>query len=316
MKHITELGGFVSEKPTVVTLGKFDGVHRGHRKLLAKVHEIARHRGYDAAVFTFSVSPQVQMGARRAKMLMTNGERAYFLREQNIDLLVECPFTEEIRTMEAGAFAEQILIGRMNAKALVVGTDFRFGLNRAGTPAFLKQYEEAGAFTVDIIEKEKDTEDGTESGAGRDISSTYIREELEKGRMEKVNSLLGYPYFIRGGIVHGRHLGHTLGFPTINQVPDPEKMLPPNGVYFSRTRVGGKWYQGVSNVGVKPTVNGDAMGIETYLFDCSLDLYGQTARVELLSFRRPEMRFASIDALKEQMERDIQAADEYFGANT
>ena len=313
MKHITELNGFVSERPTVVTLGKFDGVHRGHRKLLAKVHEIARHRGYDAAVFTFSVSPQVQMGARKAKMLMTNSERASFLRDQNIDLLVECPFTEEIRTMEAGVFVDRILVERLHAMAVVVGTDFRFGLNRAGTPDFLKQYEAAGAFTVDIVEKEKDMVPGPNEG--RDISSTYIREELEKGAMEKVNSLLGYPYFVRGEIVHGRHLGHTLGFPTINQVPDPEKMLPPNGVYYSKTRVGGKWYQGVSNIGVKPTVSGETMGIETYLFDCSLDLYGQAARVELLSFRRPEMRFASIEELKNQMDSDIRSADEFFSAN-
>ena len=325
MKHITELENFISEKPSVVTLGKFDGVHRGHRKLLARVHEISRRRGYEAAVFTFSVSPQVQMGARKAKMLMTNRERASYLREQNIDLLIECPFTEEIRTMEAGTFVEKILVRRMQAKAVVVGTDFRFGLNRAGTPDFLKQYEEQGVFTVDIIEKEKDTESihasaqndseaaqNEERPEPRDISSTYIREELAAGHMEKVHELLGYPYFVTGEIVHGRHLGHTLGFPTINQVPDPEKMLPPNGVYISRTRVGGKWYQGVSNIGVKPTVDGSAMGIETYLFDCSLDLYGQKARVELLSYRRPEMKFASIDELKNQMDSDIQSADEYF----
>ena len=202
MEHIKELGLFVSERPSVVTLGKFDGVHRGHKKLLARVHEIARHRGYQAAVFTFSISPQVQMGARKAKVLMTNDERARYLRDQNIDLLVECPFTDEIRTMEPETFVRQILIGKMHAKAVVVGTDFRFGLNRAGTPEFLKTYEESGAFTVDIIEKEKDTDcpdtaggAGTEPG-GRDISSTYIREELEKGNMEKVTSLLGYPYIL------------------------------------------------------------------------------------------------------------------------
>ena len=307
MKHITELDNFISENPSVVTLGKFDGVHRGHRKLLARVHEIARRHGYEAAVFTFSVSPQVQMGARKAKMLMTNQERARYLLDQNIDLLIECPFTEQIRTMEAGTFVEEILIRKMKAKAVVVGTDFHFGLNRAGTPDFLKEYEARGAFTVDIIEKEKDLE-------MRDISSTYIREELAAGNIEKVHTLLGYPYFVTGVIVHGRHLGHTLGFPTINQVPDPEKMLPPNGVYFSRTRVGGKWYQGVSNIGVKPTVSGNAMGIETYLFDCSLDLYGQKARVELLRYRRPEMKFASIEELKNQMDADIKAADEYFSS--
>lgn len=314
MKHIQELDSFVSESPCVVTLGKFDGVHRGHKKLLARVHEIARRRGYEAAVFTFSVPPQVQMGARKAGMLMTNQERARYLLDQNIDLLIECPFTDEIRTMEAGTFVDEILIRRMKAKAIVVGTDFRFGLNRAGTPDFLKEYEEMGIFTVDVIEKEKDMDITAAGGEGRDISSTYIREELAKGDMEKVNSLLGYPYFVTGEIVHGRHLGHSLGFPTINQVPDPEKMLPPNGVYYSRTRVGGKWYQGVSNIGVKPTVNGNAMGIETYLFDCSLDLYGQKARVELLSYRRPEMRFASIEDLKNQMDSDIKSADEYFAS--
>ena len=309
MRYIHEIREFISDRPCVVTLGKFDGVHRGHRKLLNKVHEIARKQGLSAAVFTFSVSPQVRMGERKLRMLMTNEERASFLLEQNIDLLVECPFTEEIRTMEPGDFVDRILLGRMKTKAVVVGTDFRFGKDRKGTPAFLKSYRDAGAFSLDIIEKEKDTE----VPETRDISSTYIREELEKGNMEKVTRLLGYPYFVTGKIVHGRHLGHSLGFPTINQVPDPEKMLPPRGVYISRTRVGGKQYQGVSNIGVKPTVNGEKMGIETYLFDCSLDLYGQEARVELLSFRRPEQKFDSIEELKDQMDADIRNADEYFG---
>ncbi|MGN0434383.1 MAG: riboflavin kinase, partial [Bilifractor sp.] len=124
--------------------------------------------------------------------------------------------------------------------------------------------------------------------------------------------LLGQPYFITGKIVHGRHLGHSLGFPTINQIPDPVKMTPPRGVYYSRTLVAGRWYQGISNIGIKPTVGGTAVGLETYLFDCTLDLYGQEARVELLSFRRPEEKFSDINELKEQMDRDIQAADNYF----
>ena len=306
MKHIQEIEQFMTESSSVVTLGKFDGVHRGHRKLLSRIHDISRKRGYQAAVFTFSVSPQVQMGARQPKMLMTNAERAAYLREQNIDLLVECPFTDEIRTMEAGHFVEEILIRRMKTRAVVVGTDFRFGKDRVGTPAFLKSYEEAGVFTVDIIEKEKDAE------SGRDISSTYIREELEKGNMEKANELLGYPYFITGEVVHGRHLGHSLGFPTLNLNLASEKMLPPRGVYFSRTKVGGRWYQGVSNIGIKPTVQGETLGIETYLFDCSLDLYGQAARVELFHYRRPERTFTSLEELRDQMDLDIRAADEYF----
>ena len=306
MKYLKDLADIRSDIPCVVTLGKFDGVHRGHRKLLARVHEIARHRGLQAAVFTFSISPQVRLGTRGGGMLMTNEERAEYLRERNVDLLAECPFTEEIRSTSAEDFITDILVGRMRAEALVVGSDFRFGRERAGTPQFLEECAERFGYTVDVIEKEKDAD------TGRDISSTFIREKLAEGDMEKVNELLGYPFFVTGVIVHGRHLGHTLGFPTINQIPAPGKMLPPHGVYMSRTLVGGKFYQGISNVGVKPTVSGDTLGMETYLFDCSLDLYGQNARVELLHFHRPERRFASVEALQECVHRDIAAADEYF----
>ena len=129
---------------------------------------------------------------------------------------------------------------------------------------------------------------------------------------EKAAELLGYPYFISGDIVHGRHLGHSLGFPTINQLPEEKKLLPPNGVYVSRTKIGGKMRQGVSNVGVKPTVSGTSMSVETYLFDCSEDLYGQAARVELLSWRRPEQKFGSLEELKNAIDRDIQDADRWF----
>ena len=304
MKHITDIKDYRSDRGTVVTIGKFDGVHRGHRKIPARVHELARNRGLLSAVFTFTVSPQVQMGERRANMLMTNRERAVYLRERDVDILVECPFTEEIRTMEAGDFVKDILVDRLGAKAVVVGTDARFGKDRKGTPEFLLACADACGFTVEVIEKEKDGD--------RDISSTFIREELALGHMERVRELLGYPYFVSGPIVHRRHLGHSLGFPTINQVPEPEKMLPPHGVYMSRTLVGGRLYQGISNIGVKPTVNGDKLGLETYLFDCSLDLYGQEARVEILHFRRPERRFASVEALRQHLETDIRAADDYF----
>ena len=306
MDYQKSIDNFISGKDSVVTLGKFDGVHRGHRKLLNRVHEIARNRGLQAAVFTFSISPQIRLGTRDAGMLMTNEERAAFLRERDVDLLIECPFTDEIRTMSPEDFVEEILVKKMRAKAIVVGTDFRFGKDRLGTPEFLENNADRFGFTVDVIEKEKDAE------TGRDISSTYIREMLREGRMEKVTELTGNPYFVTGSVVHGRHLGHSLGFPTINQIPVPQKMLPPHGVYMSQTQVGGKTYQGISNIGVKPTVEGDSIGIETYLFDCSLDLYGQDARVELLHFHRPEQKFASVEELKEQVQKDIAEADEYF----
>ncbi|MDO4623421.1 MAG: bifunctional riboflavin kinase/FAD synthetase [Eubacteriales bacterium] len=304
MEYIKDIQNWQTAETCAVTLGKFDGVHRGHRKLIERIHRLARLHGWKTAVFTFEIAPQVYMKERIPSLLMTNTERAEFLRDLDTDILVECPFTDAIKNMEAEDFVRDMLVERLHAAVVVAGTDFRFGKDRKGNAAFLKELGAKYHFQVEIIPKETDGE--------REISSTYIREELVAGRMEKVQELLGYPYYLESTIVHGRHLGHSLGFPTINQVPEPEKILPPRGVYVSRTYVGGKYYQGVSNIGVKPTVDGSAVGVETYLFDCSRDLYGQNARVELLSFRRPEQKFASIEELKQQMDRDIQGADQYF----
>lgn len=307
MQYIKDVNNYELDGRSVITLGKFDGVHRGHRKLIRRVKELAREMGARTTIFTFDIPPQVEMGARRQKMLMTNAERADFLRDMDTDVLVECPFTEEVRCMSAEDFVKNILLDRLHMQAAVVGPDFHFGRNRQGSAAFLREAGERYGFAVEVVAKEKDE--------GVDISSSRIRSELECGRIEHVNRMLGYPYFVTGPIVHGRHLGHSLGFPTINQIPDPEKMLPPFGVYISRTAVAGKIYQGVSNIGVKPTVQGHFVGVETYLFDCSLDLYGQEAKVDLLHYRRPEKKFDSIDELKEQMDLDIQAADEFFSKN-
>ncbi len=304
MEYITELQNYHSDRPTAVTLGKFDGVHRGHRKLIRRVHILARKNGWKAAVFTFTVSPQVSMGARPMQMLMTNAERRALLREMDVELLVECPFTPQLRSMEAERFVQEILLDRLHAKTVVVGTDFHFGKDRLGNPEMLQRLGAELGFDVEIIPKER-VED-------RDISSSYIRQVIREGKMEKAAELLGYPYYITGVIVHGRHLGHKLGFPTINQLPEKEKLLPPRGVYVSRTRVAGRMLEGVTNIGVRPTVSGSSLSVETYLFDCALDLYGQEARVELLSWRRPEKKFLSLEDLKTAIDHDIQDADHWF----
>ena len=303
MKYIQDIDAFQAEKDSVVTLGKFDGVHRGHRKLIGRVLEEAAALGMEPAVFTFDVSPQEALGIRERGLLMTNGERKQFLENLGIRLLVECHFSA-LRDMEAEAFVREILVGRMRARHFVVGPDFRFGKGRKGNPEFLRELGRSQGFQVEILDKELD--------GGKEIASSYIREELLNGNIRKVNELLGYPYFLTGEIIHGRHLGHALGFPTINQIPPGEKILPPRGVYASRVYVNGECYRGVSNLGCKPTVHGDCEGLETYLFRCSRDLYGKTARVELLEFLRPERKFSSVEALREQMESDVKAAEQSF----
>lgn len=303
MKYITDLNALNTFSPSVITLGKFDGVHIGHQKLIRLVKEIGEANGWDTAVFTFDVSPQVKLGMSRHLFLMTNEERRAKVEKLGVDYLVECPFTDEIKNMEPEDFVKEILIGKMHARALVIGKDFHFGKQRRGDAALLCKMGEELDLEVHVEEKEQD--------GRRDISSTYVREELALGHMEKVTELLGNPYSVKGEIVHGNHIGHTLGFPTINQVPDADKMLPPNGVYLSKTLVDGREYDGISNVGTKPTVQGEKiMGIETHLLFFSGNLYGKEARVQLLSFRRPEKKFNSLDDLKSQLDSDIREARE------
>ena len=183
MEYVKRLEDIKVKKSGVVTLGKFDGVHRGHRKLIERVLQIGKKEDCETAVFTFDVSPQVRMGSAKAKMLMTNEERRSLLKEIGVDLLVECPFTEAVQNMEAEEFVEKVLIGRLRMKYAVVGTDFHFGRGRRGNPEFLRRMGKEMDFSVEIVQKEKD--------GSRDISSTYVREELEAGRMENVRRLLG-----------------------------------------------------------------------------------------------------------------------------
>ncbi|MBQ2626692.1 MAG: bifunctional riboflavin kinase/FAD synthetase, partial [Eubacterium sp.] len=190
------------------------------------------------------------------------------------------------------------------ASCVCVGDDFRFGHHRAGDAAMLQKYGMHYGFSTQIVPAVYEGE--------RDISSTWIREEIQKGRMEEAEKLLGRPYFLLGEVVHGRQLGRTLQIPTINQIPPQEKLLPPNGVYFSSTQIGGRTWNGITNIGTKPTVAGDQVTAETHLFGCSADLYGKEASVELLHYHRPEHRFSSVTELKEHMEADIRAARDYM----
>lgn len=303
MKYITNTLDFQLEKRSVVTLGKFDGLHRGHDKLLTRTLELGK-AGYETVVFTFDVSPLVKLGTRITRTLLTNEERRVLLERKKLDCLIECPFVPELIQMEAEDFVREILAVQLRAAYVVVGPDFHFGYERKGNPQLLQKLGQQYGFRVEILTKE--TEDD------REISSTWIREALREGRIEKVNQLLGYPYFVKEKVVHGRHLGRTWGLPTINQIPEDGKLLPPFGVYASRTCVNGEEFFGISNIGVKPTVEVPFAGVETYLFGCNEDLYGKDAWVEFFRFVRPECKFDSVEELREQIQRDADAGRKFF----
>lgn len=289
-------------EPTVLSLGKFDGLHRGHELLMDSVFEKAVN-GLKAAVFTFDIPPN-QAAETDPQVITTNEEKKQLFSERGIDYLIECPFTKEIMHMEAERFIAEVA-KRLCVRWIIVGTDFRFGYNRKGDYHMLQNYAGTYGYQVRVVQKMQ--------YQGRDISSTYIREALKKGSIEFANELLGYPYFIQGKIIHGNQVGRTIGFPTINIQPPPQKLLPPFGVYVSKIRLDGKQYGGITNIGKKPTIEGDnPAGAETYIYDFHGDVYEKTAKVELLHFERPEMKFSGIEALKKQLEKDIAYGIKYL----
>lgn len=298
MKCFTGRTDFKIEEPTVVTIGKFDGRHKGHQKLLSRMLEFKERRGYRTAVFTFDAAPASRIAGTVQQVLTTNQERRNNMAKMGIDYLAEYPFTSDVIHLSAQEFLREILIGKMNARAIVVGTDCGFGYKRSGNAAFLREMSSRYGYELEVVTKERD--------ASRDISSTYIKEELAKGCMEKAALLLGEPYAIHGTVVHGNHVGGpVLGFPTVNLIPPEEKFLPPFGVYVSRVVTDEGVYGGITNIGRKPTVEKDSfVGVETYIFGLNSDLYGKTIEVQLLNYERPEQKFDSLEQLRQQLERD------------
>lgn len=297
---------FKIEKPCVVTIGKFDGRHKGHQKLLKQMLEVKEQYGYQTAVFTFHVAPATLTDGKQKTVITTNQERRNHMEKMEIDYLVEYPFTQEIARLSPQEFVERILVGQMNAKAIVVGTDCGFGYQRAGNAKLLEDLSSQYGYILHVVEKAQDD--------NRDISSTYVGEELDQGNIEKANELLGEPYGIHGTVVHGNHIGGSvLGFPTVNMIPPPEKRLPPFGMYVSKVLVDGVFYGGITNIGRKPTVGMESpVGVETYIFGLNRDLYGKNIEVQLLHFKRPEKKFESLEALKAQLELDKEYGLQYL----
>ena len=297
MRLITGTTEFETTEATAISMGKFDGLHMGHQLLVNRILK-KKEEGLKALIFTFDFGDR--------PTLLLPEERRSLLKKWGIDYLVECPFVESIAHMEAGDFVREILVKRLHVKYLAVGTDFHFGHNRKGSYKLLEAMQEEYGFEVEVVEKA--------CYGGEEISSTRIRGELEQGHMELVNQLLGYAYSVTGEVLYGHQIGRTLGLPTINQQPELSKLLPPNGVYATRTRIASENFEGITNIGYKPTIGGETRkGVETFLFDLDRNLYGETLTVSFYGFERPERKFDSLKALKERIEKDVAWGREYFG---
>ncbi|XQQ06244.1 MAG: bifunctional riboflavin kinase/FAD synthetase [Leptolyngbya sp. IPPAS B-1204] len=309
--------------PTVIALGNFDGVHRGHQRVIEPVAVAARvglpvlagavhgvssetgSFGTDAApiptVVTFYPHPQEFFTGQRRLLLTPISEKAQYLQTLGIEQLVLLPFDWALANLTPQEFVEQILVERLQARWISVGQDFRFGRKRAGTIADLQQIAAQYGIPVEVA--------SLHLHQGERISSSAIRQALSQGDLDRANQLLGRPYTLVGKVIAGKQLGRTIGFPTANlQLPD-DKFLPCCGVYSVWAKSAELGQQpGVMNIGYRPTVDGQQISVEVHLLDWSGDLYGQTLTVSLEQFLRPEQKFASLDDLKAQIQRDAEQA--------
>ena len=301
MQIITRLDELNISDKTALAMGKFDGIHLGHKKLLNMILD-QKQDGLKAAVFTFEPSPEEFFVGHTVRQLFTREEKRRAFEKMGIDILIEFPLTAATAATPPEDFVRTILVEDLKAVYIAAGTDVSFGDKGRGDQYLLRNMSKELGFELCLIDKVM--LDGSE------VSSTRVRNEVADGEMPMVKRLLGCDYSISGLVKHGKHLGHTIGIPTVNILPPDNKLLPPFGVYRSTVVVGDKLYKGMTNIGRKPTVSSEnQVGVETYIYDFDEDVYGRFIEVRLHEFMRPEMKFDSVEALKKQMMSDIAAAN-------
>lgn len=305
MQIIRGTTDFALSHKSVVTIGKFDGIHLGHQKLFDRVLK-QKENGIPSVIFSFDPVPEAFFGKKAVKGLMSKEEKLAAFEKMGIDVLIEFPLNEETAATEPEFFVREYLTKKLMAAVIIAGTDISFGNKGAGNAALLRELSAECGYQVEIIDKVCIDDE--------EVSSTLIRDTIRKGDMKKAALLLGSPYSVCGVVTHGRQLGRKLGMPTVNLLPPEEKLLPPNGVYYSYVWFQGRRYPAISNVGYKPTVSDEqVIGVESYLYDFTEELYGKEIIVELLDFKRAEMKFDGVEALKAQMGRDIAEGKTFHG---
>lgn len=288
---------------SVVTIGNFDGVHRGHQAIIRRTLELAQELNSLAIVLTFANHTEKVLG-EAPLLLNTPLFRRALLARQGVDALLEVEFTPNLADMEPEIFFETWLIKGLNIKALVIGHDFHFGSGGRGEYRLLKlMADQAGILLERVAPLQED---------GEIISSSKIRQMLAEGRIEQANRMLGYNFMIEGEVIKGEQIGRRLGYPTANIRLKPEYLLPCYGVYLVMLSFEDQSYFGIANVGIKPTFGKSYPLVEVYLFDVEINLYRKMVRVEFLRFIRPENRFAGPEALKAQIARDVETARSFL----
>ncbi|MBR9776174.1 MAG: bifunctional riboflavin kinase/FAD synthetase [Cytophagales bacterium] len=307
MKIYKSLADFPDIQRPVVTIGSFDGVHLGHQKILKRINNIAKSIHGESVLVSFWPHPRMVLfpESHGIQLLYSFEEKAALLEEFGVDHLISIPFTKEFSMMESKDFIENILVKKIKTKKLVIGYDHRFGRGREGSFAHLHAEQNKYNFDLEEIPREDIDNIG--------ISSTKIRKALNSGNIVKANEFLGRPYNLQGKVIEGDKIGRTIGFPTANiQLNEPNKLIPMDGAYLVKVIIDKKQYEGMLNIGMRPTVSGERKNIEVNILNFNRDIYGQTINLELLEFLRPEKKFESLAALTEQLKIDQKKMVDFF----
>jgi riboflavin kinase / FMN adenylyltransferase len=292
-------------RPSAITIGVFDGVHRGHRYLIEELRARAAARGLASAIVTLHPAPiQVLRPAVRVAYLTSFEERVELLRGTGVDVVAPLTFTSEVAELSAFDFVE-MLHGSLDMQFLLMGPDNAFGRGREGTPERVAEIGADLGFEVEVLEAPLSADSGR-------VSATMIRQALAGGEMELAARLLGRTFALRGPVVRGEERGRTIGYPTANMAVTPDRALPAFGVYVTRAHTGNRSYVAATNIGINPTFDDVRPAVETYILDFEGDLYGRELRIEVLHRLRGEVKFNSIDALKAAIGADVEAARSYF----
>ncbi|TDE06042.1 bifunctional riboflavin kinase/FAD synthetase [Flavobacterium sandaracinum] len=302
MNIFHSINDFSSTKKTIITLGTFDGVHIGHKKILERVIQNTDNEKYESLVLTFFPHPRMVLQEHSdIQLLNTIDEKIDLLREIGLENLVIHPFDETFSRLTAEEFVKTILVDRFKIHKIIIGHDHRFGRNRTANIDDLIAFGEQYDFEVEQISVQEINDIS--------VSSTKIRNALLEGNMALANEYLGYNYFLTGTIIKGKQLGRTIGFPTANlKIEENYKLIPKNGAYIVKSILEQKTVFGIMNIGFNPTVNGQVQSIEIHYLDFDEDIYNEPICVSILQRIRSEQKFESVDLLKEQLEKDKKSA--------
>ncbi len=298
MVTVQNISKYDKTHPTAITIGTYDGVHIGHRKILERLINDARKTGLKSTVLTFFPHPRMVLQKDTdIKLLNTVAEKAQILENIGLDTLIIHPFTKKFSRLSATEFVRDILVNQLNIKKIIIGYDHRFGRNRNANINDLIAF--GGTFDFEVEEIPAQEIDDVS------VSSTKIRRALQEGDVKTANTYLGYEYMLTATVEKGKGLGKEIHFPTANlHIAESYKLIPKNGVYVVKADMGGKEVYGMMNIGYNPTVNGTQKRIEVHFFDFDADLYGRQVQVRVLERIRDEHKFESIEALQQQLRKD------------